>query len=175
MNIFLTGEKQVGKSTIINSVTNELGISEKIIGFRTLLNPSAEIRTFYIEPINISLLENPYKDIGYFKDGKKTGITSTFEDYGVKLLKKCLSESSSMVLLDEVGFFEEGARNFQKKLHELLDSPKTVLGVIKEHTSEFLDSIRFREDVRILHVTLVNREEIKIELIKIIKNLKLEN
>lgn len=160
LNIFLTGEKQVGKSTIIDLVLNELLIRESTVGFKTSLNTTIKLRTFSIESINIPISKSKCLNIGYYEKGEKFAITSTFEDVGVEILERCLLASSQFVVLDELGFFEEDAISFQGKLHQVLDSNKVVLGVIKRHSSSFLDSIRQRDDILLFDVTIENREDI---------------
>ena len=103
-----------------------------------------------------------------FPQGKGCqGITKAFETRGVEILKNALHHQSDLILMDELGFFEKEALKFQQKVFELLDGGTKVLGVIKKRSNPFLESIKKRENVMVIEVTLDNRDEILNRLNKI--------
>ena len=77
------------------------------------------------------------------------------------VLIKSLEYPEKHVVMDELGTLEGEAYLFQEQVHNLLSSPKIVLGVIKHKEHPFLDGIRQREDTMIYTVTEENRDEIK--------------
>lgn len=166
-NIFLTGEIQIGKSTAISKfLKKHLSAADVLAGFKT--KPFYEeglLKGYYIEnqiePIKIDIYENIVgvnQASGLGKSCK--GITETFETAGVQILEESLKITNSIIIMDELGFFEREAVNFQKKVHKTLDSPHRVIGVLKARRNEFLDSIEAREDVVVIEVTLENRDSI---------------
>ncbi|MGS0745287.1 nucleoside-triphosphatase [Syntrophomonas erecta subsp. sporosyntropha] len=160
-NIFLTGKIQVGKSTIINrSLSNFKG---SIAGFKTI--PRLRVdnkRSFILQ----SLTADDYTDIPwicrYNNEDRLTGITETFETYGVSVLQKCLGSQPDLIIMDELGVFEAQAYRFQCMVFELLTSPLPVIGVLKAKENSFLDSIKSRNDVQVLQVTVANRSELSL-------------
>ncbi|WP_017755429.1 nucleoside-triphosphatase [Calidifontibacillus oryziterrae] len=156
-NIFLTGEKQVGKSTIINNIIDNF--TGNICGFKTLLE-TKEGRQFYFSGFN-PMIDSIPKIYICKKDNndKLEGITEAFDDFGVKILEDSLNDSSDLIIMDELGVFENQAYRFQKSVYKCLNSAIPVIGVIKAKPSLFLDTIRNRDDVTIVNVTKENREQ----------------
>ena len=68
---------------------------------------------------------------------------------------------SRLILLDEIGRMELCSEAFQDAVVAALDSPKPVLGTIQARRNAFLDAVRGRDDVELLHVTEQNRDEMK--------------
>ena len=88
----------------------------------------------------------------------------------VSILEKSLRDKD-IIILDELGFFENDSEKFKRKIYELLDSNKVILGTIKDYDCEFLNNLKKREDILLIEVTKENREEILDELVKIVSNL----
>lgn len=87
-------------------------------------------------------------------------IPATFDGYGVKLLTDCVKARPDLIVMDELGFFENNAVLFQEKVLEILDSDTPVLGVLKKKETPFLNSIRCRNDVSIFVVNKGSRDGI---------------
>lgn len=158
-NILLTGEIRTGKTVLLNRILCDLNLEGS--GFRTAPRyMDDKTRVYTLKPLNSSV-EVP-EDAYIFtieKDGKKTPLIETFENYGVKILKGCLEKNSPIIIMDELGIFENKAMLFQKYVYKCLDSPALVLGVMKNKASVFLNNIRDRKDVYIIDVTVENREQ----------------
>ncbi|SJZ78400.1 nucleoside-triphosphatase [Garciella nitratireducens] len=163
-HVFLSGNIGIGKSTIIQKLIRNLNLNqEKIGGFYTKAYIKGnELKGFYLEPIHIHYNIPNIQDrlIGYKLDGgdKWISVKDTFENLGVRVLKECMKGSFDLIILDELGFFENDCLLFQKKIHEVLSSGKRVIGVIKPFSTPFIDSIRIREDVMEVEVTKDNRQ-----------------
>lgn len=157
-NIFLTGEKRVGKSTIINKTIKDLNINPS--GFKTLpYYKNGTMVGYYMK----SLLDSDTcnQNIVSIKKGTKyIPLTETFENEGVKLLKDSLECEEKVILMDELGFFEREAYLFQTTVFNCLDSSKVVIGVLKKKHVLFLEEIKNRKDIVIIDVDIYNREEI---------------
>lgn len=162
-NLFFTGDINEGKSTVIKHLIKQINIKKEDIGgfYTRAYLENDKVKGFYIEPINFSL-KNPdikNKIIGYTPDGIRwIGVTNTFEGFGVDILDYCINCDFKLIVMDELGFFENEAYRFQQKVHEILSSDKKILGVIKPLSTPFMDSIRKRKDVIEVEITRNNRE-----------------
>ncbi|KUK80898.1 MAG: AAA ATPase, partial [Petrotoga mobilis] len=116
--------------------------------------------------------KSKYNRFAFRKDESKNWEINiqVFDKIGVQLLTNI--DDADLVIMDELGRFELTAFKFQKKVEEVLNSDKPVLGVIKDESNTFLDRIRNRKDVRIFRVTLENREEVYKEVLSLIKQLR---
>lgn len=172
-NIFLTGEIHVGKSTIIvNFLKNYITEPSEIAGFKTkAFYEEGYLKGYYIEsqisPMIYNISENIVGINSDFRSGKSCyGITEVFEKKGVEILQESMRILNSIILMDELGFFEKDALQFIKQVHRTLDSPHRVLGVLKDKKNDFLNSIAAREDVKVIRVTLSNRNDVVQEINK---------
>lgn len=157
MNIFLTGECGIGKSTLIQGLIDHLSLDYS--GYQSLpIYSNNDIIGFQLRP----LLSNETA----FQIGKKITpttcqpMTAAFDTRGVDILKKSLLSSSSCVILDELGFLESEAYKFQEMVIEIIDSNKIVIGVIRDRQTTFLDALRNKEDIELIQVTKENRESL---------------
>ena len=159
-NFFITGNLHVGKSTLINWILDNCSFSD-IAGFRTSrYYNNKKLEGFYIEDIR-NKSENPKdKFIGRcINKDNWVSIPSTFDDYGVEILKGALEINPRLIVMDELGFFENEADEFQEMVLRVLDSEIPVLGVLKQKQTPFLDKIRNRDDVNLITISPDNRDE----------------
>ena len=158
-NIFLTGDINVGKSTLLNRIADNLS-QLNIVGFQTSrYYKSKKLEGFYIENIENEYPETEKKFIGRcINNDHWIAIPEVFDNYGVKLLEKALWQKPDIFVMDELGFFENDAVKFQNMVFNILDADIPVLGVIKQKDTNFLNMIRNREDVKIFEITWENRE-----------------
>lgn len=168
-NIFLTGEKYTGKSTLIQNVLNKLGLSVGGYVTKRVIKDNKRIYTVKsLHDNSESYLIANVDAIDYsrevFKDSFDIGVVS--------ILEKSLKDRD-IIILDELGFFENDSEKFKRKVYELLNSNKIILGTIKDYDCEFLNDIRKRDDILLFKVTKENREEILNKLVKIMRGLTL--
>ncbi|NLZ27767.1 MAG: hypothetical protein GX887_02225 [Firmicutes bacterium] len=165
INIFLTGDIRVGKSVLIDRVVDDLYI--KAGGFKTLRHYSAGKHDgFVMEDLNEEKV-SPVRRLFIAEKGEKDrwkGVPETFEGFGVDILRKSLSSDIDLIIMDELGYFESGAMNFQQQVFKCLSASLPVLGVIKKRSTAFLDRIRAMENVIVLPVTTASRDIIGVEL-----------
>lgn len=153
-NLLLTGEIQVGKSSLIKKSIANLDI--KIGGYYTdriiIKNELIFIFKSYSDE-NIIL---PFAKIDHSKKTKEINY-DVFESKLVNILKNDLNHSD-LIILDELGFMEEKIISFTNTIDEVLNSNTKVLGVLKKYDSPFLNNIKNREDTIILEVNPNNRD-----------------
>jgi nucleoside-triphosphatase len=163
-HIFLTGERNVGKSTIISRITAELDFTPK--GFNTLPGSrSADDEDYiYILPYGTRLDEKsgipPVACRRWDADNTGPPFTAypeTFDTLGADILRN--SGGAKLIIMDELGFMEKDAQVFQQEVLNRLDGDIPILGVIKPKNTPFLDSIRAHKNVSTIEVTVENREE----------------
>ncbi|NLC38339.1 MAG: hypothetical protein GX779_03595 [Clostridia bacterium] len=170
-NIFLTGEKQVGKSTLINRVLKNF--SFRTYGFRTMPYFQQKALTgFLMESLRpaITYPKKPFIS-RKLEDGSWISYPQTFEEFGTSILLDCLESKPDLILMDELGFLENDAPLFQETVLKCLSSKLPVLGVIKAVSTPFLDAIRARDDLLILPVDPANRESRYPQLVQILQKL----
>ena len=164
-NFFLTGEKGIGKSTIINAVIDSF--TGKIGGFKTVRKYNDDGRiSFHF--LNVSKNETPNDNNLLFyrcENKNEEDITNKFNSFSSVLDD---FESFDIVIMDEIGPNEENASIFKEKILNVLDSDKLILGVLQKADSRFLDSIKNRIDTKVYTVTEENRQEIKKEIINLL-------
>lgn len=161
-HIFLTGDIQVGKSTLIHRVL-ALHPGLRLGGFYTLsAYPGADpsLRHVYMVPAaqpdtpcdtgNTVALCHPGRPLRRFAD--------VFDRLGPVYLAQ--PDSPDLVLMDELGTLEGEALRFQAAVLARLNGPIPVLGVIKPKGHPFLQAIRRRGDVQVIEVSARNREEL---------------
>jgi nucleoside-triphosphatase len=156
----LTGDIQVGKSTIIKTFLNNY--SGVIGGFKTEpVFTKNNKKVFVLKSLNNftgKLKESKLICTFSEEKGRLIPLTNTFEDLGVRTLQECLSYMPDVIIMDELGIFESEAFKFQEEVYNCLASSIPVLGVIKNKESQFLNELRARKDILVMNVTLGNRE-----------------
>jgi len=158
MHIFLTGEIQVGKSTVIAKTLSLLKITPG--GFKTYFGPDRELpeRLLYMnsgsEP-KIFREENVVAR--FFRDQPPRILTEKFNTYGAELIRSARVDPG-LILMDECGSLEREALIFQKEVMDTLAGNIPVLGVVKLASSGWTDQIRNHPKVRLITVTRENRD-----------------
>ena len=168
-HLFLTGEKQVGKSTLLRRLITEKRLD--CTGFET--------RAFYLDNarrgftlhgrIEMPPYENDCICCARVGEKKSLPVLPVFEENGVAILQKSLASPSAFILMDELGRLERQADAFIAQIYACLDSQKRVLGVLQKCSSEHVETIARRDDVTVLTVTSENREELLAQLIEAYK------
>lgn len=160
MHIFLTGEIQVGKSTVINKTIRLLEI--KYGGFKTYFghDRNSENKTLYINSADESKEFNEDKILVQFIEGKSPFVNiQKFNTYGCQLIRDA-RKKSDLILMDECGKFESKALDFQSEIYKTLDESKPVLGVVRLSSKGWTDRIRNHPKVKIITVTKENRNQL---------------
>lgn len=157
MNIFLTGEKQVGKSTLVTRILNHTNLP--IYGIRSVSRFEDGDRVVYLVPALKGEISC---------QGIKAGIcrnhhvverhAEAFDSFAKENLSSV--ESGALVVIDEIGNMERDALLFNEAVLALLDRTDiTVLGVLQNmaHT-ELSQAIRSRSDIQFFEVSPSNRD-----------------
>lgn len=164
-HLFLTGAKQVGKSTLLRRLIQEKSLD--CAGFET--------RVFFIDgerrgfTLHGHVEMPPYENdcIVCARIGEKLSVPvpQTFNTNGVAILRRSLDAPAPFLLMDELGKLERSADAFCAQVLATLDGEKRVLGVLQKCESPLIDAITARHDVTVLTVTEENRDALLHELL----------
>ncbi len=178
-NLFLTGKTRQGKSSLLRSILSP--IIEDVGGF-TVQRLQNGGKTWAFRLLDLSFHEyvpelestEEFADIViyYAGRGRWQPDLNVFNQKGTKALARAAQAGKKLILLDELGIFEEKAWTFRNKVIEILTGPVPVLGVIKDKPNPFLDSIRKRDDTKILRFEK-NKREISAEIAKFLQEMGL--
>ena len=169
-NIFLYGDIGVGKTTIIRNFIERLNCS--IGGFVEKHHLYDDRKEFRIISLYDGQVTEPI-GVSFFNKNKFKSIAEVFEIDGVEILQNSFRERQ-LIIMDELGFMECDAKEFQRAVYKALNSNKPVIGVIKAKGCEFLEDIRKRDDVTLIEVKESNRDEVLNNLINKVKELGVE-
>lgn len=168
-NIVITGDKYVGKSTVVREVINKLNL--KPGGFVVGRNGDFDQWLSFYLADPLEYYENQVKNAPDFEEkwqifAKRDSLDTewnirpeVFDNLGVKLLEEG-QRTKDIVVMDELGRFELNAKEFQQKVFEILDKQKPVLAVLKDEDNKFLDQVRSRDDVSIYRIKKDNHDTI---------------
>lgn len=161
-HIFLTGEKQVGKSTLVSSVLAATKLRYKGLRSISVFDGNND-RCVFIIPAdtgNSSTEETPAL-VGICSNHhiveKKPEV---FDKTGCRLLET--EKDTELIVIDEIGNMERDAKIYSEKIMSLLERTDIrILGVVQKmaHT-ELADAIRNHPNVRMMEVDKSNREEL---------------
>ncbi len=191
-HIFLTGNIQCGKSTLIQSILQySAGKLVTAGGFLTYFTNREAQKTLYLGDASIygRLFEsltssrispltlhcalanaNLFPAVAAEFDGttRPQIHLDTFNSYGCTCIDRGLEHAATLsknpaicpiLVLDECGYLESGAGNFQQAVLRALDTPIPILGVVRQMTPpSWLDSIRNHPNTKLVTVTQENRD-----------------
>lgn len=161
MNVFLTGNVQVGKSTAISRFIERSGY--KPLGFRTKIDRAAG--SLMMEVIGSNKTERfEVASRGVEVDYPVPDIDA-FNRAG-ELIRTLDTSECELFLMDELGYMERNAEVFKSAVEEVLDCGVKTVGVLRNRPDgPFWNMIHGRSDTVVITVTEENREEMP-EIIK---------
>ncbi len=164
-NILITGRPRVGKTTLIKRLAEVLG--DRAGGFYTEEMPGEGVRGrrgFRIVTLGGREGTLADVDIGTGPHVGKYGVNlADLDAVGVAAIEEA-TRKREWIVIDEIGKMEEFSERFRSAVIEALDSDRRVLATIRRNDSPFTAGIKSRPDVRLIGLTVPNREEITSEL-----------
>ena len=160
-HLFLTGPKQIGKSTVLQRLLE--GRDAAIGGFRT-------VRIFLEDGASIHMVspeEHEFTDENRIFS-RRRGILHIdprdFDRIGCGLLAE--TARHDLILMDELGPNEADSAAFRQAVLDTLNGTVPVYGVLQMADSDFLTAIASRPDVEVITVTAENREALPQKLLE---------
>ena len=168
-NILITGRPRVGKTTLIKHLAQKLG--DRAGGFYTEEVPGEGIRGrrgFRIVTLDGREGTLADVDIGTGPHVGKYGVNlADLDAIGVAAIEEATRERD-WIVIDEIGKMEEFSERFRSAVIGALDSDRRVLATIRRNDSPFTADIKSRPDVRLIGLTVPNREAIASELMMVV-------
>lgn len=162
-HIFLTGEKQVGKSTIWRTLL----AGKTYAGFETRPFSIDGVKRGYIFHSLTPLPpgENDCPCVLRIGEKRHIAVLPVFEGAGIASLTQALTAPEPFILMDEIGKAEHDAAAFAEAVLRCLDDPRhRVFGVLQRGDAPLQRAIRERPDVWLIEVTPENRDAVLDEL-----------
>lgn len=183
-HIFLTGNVQVGKSTILRKII-EACPEKEIGGFFTKWINKNNIKNggLYIfkatrqnlTEVDKLAVKKPAGELpgeqgvlygkenmvaGFRPDNYKKKITfpEVFDTLGTSYLSN--TDNADLILMDEIGVFEDKAPEFKKCVLGILDRDTQVIGVVRDKDGILTNAIKIHPNVTVIDVTVKNRNEL---------------
>lgn len=157
-HIFLTGEKRVGKSTLLRKM---LAARDGTVGgFFTVKTDTVCPSRPSVHLLRAAAGERPTRDNLLFFCGEpwSDAAAQRFDALGCEALAD--ATGASWIVMDELGPAEARAEQFQSAVFRALDGSTPVLGVIQRAESSFLESVAAHPCVRVVEVTRENRDQL---------------
>lgn len=171
-HVFLTGDIQSGKSTVIQKVLANLDVT--VGGFCSGYGPdrAAEDRLLYLW----DAAENPVYDeahsVAQITPHGRNAFPDRFDILGCSALRRARETNVDLILMDECGFLERDAAQFQAEVLKTLDGTRPVFGVVRLRSSGWTDSIRNHPNVILITVTKENRDILPDQITELLKQNK---
>lgn len=164
-HLFLTGDKQVGKSTLLRKLIALKHL--ECSGFETrAFDLHGERRGFTLHGrVDMPPYENDCICCARIEEKRSVPVLPVFDENGSKILRISRSDSAPFILMDELGRLERQADAFIHEIYACLDSEKRVLGVLQKCGSAHVEAISRRDDVTVITVTPENRDTLLAQLI----------
>ena len=158
MHVFLTGERQIGKSRAVRAAAEILG--RPCAGFRTrFLTRERGSSSLYMVPAAGEEILDDKHMVAVLENGKMRPLTERFDTLGAGLLREAQKERGALILMDECGHLEKNAFVFQREILKCLDGPDPVLGVLR-WGQPWHDFIKNHPRVTVIMVTEDNRADL---------------
>lgn len=161
-HLILTGLPGVGKTTLVKRliegkknlrgfITEEIREGGRRSGFKLLTLSGREIILAH------ESFSSPYR-VG------KYGVNlRALEEVGVKEIEEGIKEGAPLIIIDEIGKMELYSNKFIDVLFKALDKSQ-VLATMGKINHPVVMSIQRREDIKIVEVTLSNRNDLFYQL-----------
>ena len=168
MPLFLTGARQVGKSTALRRALAASGL--RYGGVMTRFDSRHGERKLYLLPYSASEalpedLPESHICARMGAEGRRAD-PAVFDTLGASLLREAaLDPAVDILVIDELGFLEAEAEGFRAAVYEALQGTKPVLGVVREGLGAWSEAPLGE----LIEVTEGNREEIPGKILKWLK------
>jgi nucleoside-triphosphatase len=161
MNILLTGEPHVGKSTLISNVVS--GVENKQGFITTEVTEKGQRMGFELVSAlgDRAILASVYSPsrIRVSRYGVNVDILESF----IRRLPEVMP--GTLLYIDEIGQMELFSPAFRQLAESFLDLPNPFIGTLSSvYSDEFTDSLRARTDLEIVNLTFDNRNLIHTEI-----------
>ena len=164
MKIFLTGQKQIGKSTCIQECIREC--HKSVCGFLTLPFYEEQRRAgFYLHALHA--MEHNDQRFSMQHETWNEVIPGVFNSFGTQLLQQACRLQEHILILDEIGHLEQKETIFLQTLLDSIDKFPNILGVLKKYDIQYIHEIAARKDVIVFDLDVMAYEDVKKYILKV--------
>lgn len=169
-HIIICGERQVGKSTLIEKLRTE--ISVPVYGVITKIMRRREDGFHEIYMFSPSDTERKLSDENHLADCDSVNRTVSpvlFETLGVELLRA--RKPDGIVILDELGFMEARSEHFCREVMDILDGEIPVIAAVKKGFADidFLNHVKNHPKADLYIIDSGNRDELYLKLLPVVR------
>lgn len=155
MNLFFTGDRQIGKSTALKRLIDLC--PGRVRGFATVFcDRSALPKELYIQPWGEKAVFSSDRLAARLYGDRKEVYPEVFDSIGSELIRT--ANGADAIIMDELGFLERDAEEFRLSVRDALLGETPVIGVIRADMSE--DEGWAAQLAHVLTVTYENRDSI---------------
>ena len=162
-HLFLTGDKQVGKSTLLIKWLDRIDVIKSGFYTRKYISGDGHL---YVHMLAAEKEDRPSKDNILFECRARDLAAASVRcnQLGCHLLRP--NRDTQLIIMDEIGIMEEKAGLFCETVLRTLDGNIPVLGVIRKESNDppLICSIKNHPRVQIIEVTKENRDELSLTL-----------
>lgn len=156
MHIFITGEKRIGKSTLVQKIA--ACFSQKTGGFRTVRTESFLPGSASVHLLAAQGEEGFSQGNLLFVCGKRDGdVSERFSRLGCAALEG--SDGCALLMMDELGPHEAQATAFREMVMRCADGSVPILGVLQAPAEKFWPELVRHPNVHLFCLTEENRQE----------------
>ena len=168
-HIFLTGAVQSGKSTVMEKVLSGLDVT--VGGFRSGSGPDRHEadRWLYLWDVAGEPVYDEAHRVAHITPEDRQSFPDRFDALGCESLRRAKNSGVDLILMDECGFLERDATEFQADVLCTLDGDIPVFGVVRLRSSGWTDAIRNHPKVTLITVTEENRDELPERIISLLQ------
>ena len=168
-HIFLTGEVQSGKSTVLDKVLDALHLT--VGGFRSGSGPERRQsdRWLYLWDAAADPIYDDSYRVAHITSEERRSFPDRFNALGCNALKHAKRSGVDLILMDECGFLERDAAEFQSEILKTLDGDIPVFGVVRLRSDGWTDAIRNHPKVTLITVTEENRDALPGQIISLLQ------
>ncbi len=164
-NIFITGFPGVGKTTLIEK------LSEELKGFHPVGFYTAEIREKRVrkgfELISLNKRRGLLSHVDIkspYRVGKYKVAIESFEDFLDSI--EFSDPATRLIIIDEIGKMECLSVKFKKLIRDILDSEKLLVATIALKGDGIIGEIKKRDGIKLFEITQGNRDSLLLEILK---------
>lgn len=166
-NILIAGVPGVGKTVLLTNVLRHIA-SATTRGFYTEEVREGAVRVgFSLRTIDGELftLAHVTAVVSRHRVGRYKVDLETFERVVDEELR--VRKGVTAYVVDEVGKMECLSPLFRKRVEEILESSADVIATVAAKGNEFIEAIKKRDDITLVHLTRGNRDEVLKEVLKL--------
>lgn len=154
-HLFLTGPKRAGKSTLLRGLLRQC--RGPVGGFFTVKAEGIFSGAVSVHLLRAGTGERPAPENMLFLCGAPDpAAAGRFDRLGCAALASCAG--AEVLVMDELGPHEGEAALFRREVIRALEGPVPILGVLQEADAPFLREIAAHPAVRVLRLTVENRD-----------------